>query len=159
MNLLLGAAVTLLGTKAFWDLMQAIVNRRGLKAAAGQIEAKIEIDTENAKADRTTAEITQAKLLAESQVASQQVALDSWKNSYELIDRDLIRTQARYEECRSEIQEQHDIAEMLIEIFGQFVGKMRDNADSNTDMIVMKVSGPEFMALRKAISSARLRLK
>jgi chromosome segregation ATPase len=159
MNVLLTIVVALLGTKAFWDLLTAIVNRKGIKAEAAQIEAKIEIDQENAKADRVNAEINQRRILAEDQVKSQQVALDSWRESFNRVRTDLQDVNDRYGKCREELREIHDTFGDVLDVFSEFLARARENADSTSNIIVMKVTGPEFLTLRDTVSNARIRLK
>lgn len=149
----------LVGAQGFWSFLNAITNRRGPKAEMARQEAVVEIDKERAKTDSANAEVQREKLLAESRLAMQQATLDGWKESYDRLHTDFEESERKEDACREDFIVLHQDATSWIDVFARFLAKMRDAADNSTDVLTIKVTGPEFIELRKTITEARMKLR
>lgn len=159
MNYVVAIVGLLVGAQGFWSLLQAWLNRDGQKAEISRQEAKTEIDKETIRIAADTAETTRLKLLAESQLEAQQAALESWQNSYGRLHDDYKECENKYDKCHDEMVVVHDAATLVVDVFATFVAKMRAAADEASGIITIRVTGDEFLELRRAISDARLKLR
>lgn len=145
----------------FWALLQSFspAGRQGRKAEIARQEAAIEIDREKAATDRETAEVARLKVVAEARVIQQQGAIDDFEHSNDRLREDLTDCERQCNRCRQEVRELREGVTAVVDVFALFVAKMRAAADENSGVIILKVSGDEFLGLRRAISDARLKLE
>lgn len=147
------------GAQGFWSAVNSVINRKGPKAEIARQEAVIEIDKEKAKTESINAGMQREKLLAESRLLQQQAALDGWKASYDRLHTDLEESERKEDACREDFYVLQQDATSWIEVFARFLAKMREAADNSTDILTIKITGPEFMELRHTITEARMRLR
>lgn len=150
---------SLIGTKAFWDLLQLIVNRKGRKAEIARQESTVEIEKEKSKTDVEHAKVLRLQAIAELRAEGQEEALRAWKTAYERLEADTGDCRSKYERCHTELETVYDVAVTLTDVIAAFVAKMRATADESSDLVIMKVTSQEFLDLRKAVQHARIHLK
>jgi hypothetical protein len=138
----------MVSAQGFWAALQFVMNRKGRKAEIARQDAATEKDKDDA-------EISRQKLLAESRIEAQKVALDSWKEAYGRLHDDSDDCERKYGECKTKLAQLCEATGALVEVFAGFIARMRAAQDSDSSVIVMKVSAQEFLALRAAISTVR----